>query len=247
MARCREPLARLAGFLRAQMRGAQGIELMRGVPEADTRDDAATYFHNNAWVVRGLEDYATVRQAEEGQTPEREELRQEAATLQRLLLTAIRDTWPADPDDWWLRPVVETEGSRTMVRPHHRVTDSTLGSYANYRYWPELLSSGVLPDDLAERVVQARQTGGGQFCGTTRFLEHLDDWPLMDYLEGLRRLGRFADYRLSVWGHLLFHQADGHLTAYEQVTIPPGVKQADYCLPCQLVVARAVPFLADLA
>ena len=99
-------------------------------------------------------------------------------------------------------------------------------------------------DGPASRVVRARLTGGGQFCGVTRFLDHLDDWPLMDYLEGLRRLGRFADYRLSVWGHLLFHQAEGHLTAYEQVTLPPGVKRADYCLPCQLVVARAVPFLA---
>jgi hypothetical protein len=247
VSRCREPLARLARYLRDRMQGAAGIELMRGVPEADTLGDPATYFHNNAWAVRGLDDYAAVREAEEGPTTEVEALRGAATTLRDLLLVAIRDTWPSDPDEWWLRPMVEAEGAGTMARPQKRVTDSWLGSYTNYRYWPELLSSGILPDDMASRVVRARLEGGGQFCGATRFLEdRLDDWPLMEYLEGLRRLNRFADYRLSVWGHIFYHQAEGHLTAYEQVTLPPGEKRADYCLPCQLVVARAAPFLTAI-
>jgi hypothetical protein len=78
----------------------------------------------------------------------------------------------------------------------------------------------------------------------TRFEAHLDDWPLADYLEGLWALGRAEDYRISLWGHVLYHQAEGHLTAYEQVTLPPGRRLADYCLPCQLVAARAVPRLS---
>jgi hypothetical protein len=135
--------------------------------------------------------------------------------------------------------MVESESAGTMARPQKRVTDTWLGSYTNYRYWPELISSGVLPDDLVERVVEARLQSGGQFCGTTRFDGHLDDWPLMEYLEGLWNLGRSEEYRLSLWGHILFHQAEGHLTAYEQVSFPPGFKKADYCLPCQLVAVRA--------
>ncbi len=73
----------------------------------------------------------------------------------------------------------------------------------------------------------------------TRFADHLDDWPLTEYLNALWSLGRRNDFLLSLYGHIAYHQAEGHLTAYEQVSFPPGVKKADYCLPCQLVAARA--------
>jgi hypothetical protein len=77
----------------------------------------------------------------------------------------------------------------------------------------------------------------------TRFGEHLDDWPLMDYLHGIWRLGLQEDYRISVYGHLFYHQAEGHLTAYEQVTLPPGRMVQPYCLPSQLIVPRAAIML----
>ncbi len=76
-----------------------------------------------------------------------------------------------------------------MPRPA-RLTADRLASYTNYRYWPELLSSGLLPAEMANRVVDARLSAGGQFCGMTRFADHLDDWPLADYLSGLWSLGR---------------------------------------------------------
>ena len=72
-----------------------------------------------------------------------------------------------------------------------------------------------------------------------RFAGHLDDWPLAEYLVGLWLLGWKHDFLLSLYGHVAYHQAEGHLTAYEQVSFPPGKKKADYCLPCQLVAARA--------
>ena len=40
-------------------------------------------------------------------------------------------------------------------------------------------------------------------------------------------------------------QAEGHLTAYEQITLPPGEMVGPYCLPCQLVAARAAALLRD--
>ena len=106
-----------------------------------------------------------------------------------------------------------------------------------------MLSSGLLPADLAKRVVEARLSAGGQFCGMTRFADHLDDWPLADYLYGLWSLGRKRDFLFSLYGHVAYHQAQGHLTAYEQMSFPPGRPQADYCLPCQLVAARAARML----
>ena len=62
---------------------------------------------------------------------------------------------------------------------------------------------------------------------------------------GLWTLGRRNDFLYSLYGHICYHQVEGHLTAYEQITLPPGEKTAPYCLPCQLVAGRAAAFLRD--
>jgi len=212
--------------------------LISGVPEADTRRDVAQYFHNNAWIVKGLRRWARACQRS-GATPTTTvaTVRKVAGQMAEATLQAIARTWPSDPNDWWLPPQVEP-----VERPRC-ATGGRVASYTNYRYWPELLSSDLLPRPLAERVVRARLTAGGQFCGMTRFADHLDDWPLAEYLFGLWRLGRRDDFLLSLYGHVAYHQAEKHLTAYEQVAFPPGRPVADYCLPCQLVAPRAARLL----
>ena len=231
LAKHEDALRRLAGYLADLLRADGEVHLLRGVPEADEREQVATYFHNNAWVVRGLRDWAHLLGTDA----------EDAEHLSRILIETISDIWPKDPDDWWLRPTVED-----VPRPES-LTSTRPASYTNYRYWPELMSSGVLPEGHMRQIVGARLTGGGQFCGTTRFADHLDDWPLADYILGLWSLGMHDDFRLCLWGHICYHQAEGHLTAYEQVTLPSprpgsgqaGKKVADYCLPCQLVAVRA--------
>lgn len=233
------PILRLAHRIAEITGPASRPSMPRGVPEADTASDAAAYFHNSAWLWRGLMDWSWILDRRLRMDREAEAMRMKAVRLQVVLLSAIRDTWPRDRDDWWLRPMVEPEGEGSMARPVGRITGSRLGSYTNYRYWPELLSSGVLPDDLARRVVDARLNGGGQWLGMTRFEGHADDWPLMHWLDGLWSLRMRSEYAYVLWGHVLFHQARGHLTAYEQVSLPPGKRVADYCLPSQLVAVRA--------
>jgi hypothetical protein len=252
----RGPLARIADRLLALCREAEAKgDLIPGVPEADisrgepnnirdvTHNEDNRFFHNNAWVARGLLRWATLGDAA-GLLPASSiaQIREAAQRLIDRTLASIEATWPTDPADWWLSPQVEP-----APRPA-ALTATRLGSYTNYRYWPELLSSGVLPDALGHRLVESRLTGGGQFCGMTRLGDHLDDWPLADYLFGLWRLGRRDDFLLSLYGHIAYHQADGHLTAYEQVTMPPsGTMKAPYCLPCQLVAARAARLLVQPA
>jgi hypothetical protein len=212
--------------------------LISGVPEADTRKDTGQYFHNNAWIVKGLRRWADLCEHRRATpTTTIPTIRKVCTALARDTLRAIKNTWPNDPSDWWLPPQVEPLSTPT------RLTGTREASYTNYRYWPELLSSGFLPRDMANRIVNSRLSAGGQFCGMTRFSGHLDDWPLADYLYGLWLLGRKKDFLLSLYGHVAYHQAEEHLTAYEQVTFPPGKKMADYCLPCQLVAARAARLL----
>lgn len=213
--------------------------LITGSPEADTREEVAAYFHGNAWVARGLEDWSVVLSQRLQNPTESQAAQARSLRLASAVTSAIRRSWPDDKADWWLRPMEEREEAIGGDRPSGGVTDSRLGSYTNYRYWPELLSSGILDIDQQLRLARARLAAGGQILGMSRFEGHLDDWPLAEYLDALRALQWKDEFRVSLWGHILFHQAAGHMTAYEQVSLPPGKPRADYCLPCQLVAVRA--------
>jgi hypothetical protein len=231
-------LARIAARLTGLLSQTRHIELLRGTPEADEREWQATYFHNNLWVVRGLLDWAHLLTSTGSEGNGSDFAAALASALHAATLNGIRERWPTS-DDWWLAPALESDANGYWERPPGSVIGNRFGSYTNYRYWPEMLSSGMLPEDLVRRIVGARLSGGGQFAGVTRFLGHLDDWPLMDHMEGLWAMGEKDGYRLCLWGHILLHQSAGHLTAYEQVSLPPGERVADYCLPCQLVAVRA--------
>jgi len=234
-------LERIAEYLlRLCAKAQQEDGLISGSPEADTREDVGKYFHNNGWVVKGLGRWADLcEQQEFSPATTTSTVRKVSHALASNTLQGIRRTWPQDPNDWWLPPRPAPSPRPTSL------TGTTEASYTNYRYWPELLSSSLLPTALANRVVEARLSAGGQFCGMTRFADHLDDWPLADYLYALWNLGRKSDFLLSLYGHTAYHQAEGHLTAYEQVSFPPGKQMADYCLPCQLVAARAARLLVS--
>jgi len=238
---CFEKLAQVADYLlRLRVEAEKDDGLIVGSPEADERKNVAKYFHNNLWAAKGLFRWAEVCERQKASpSTSIETIRKSAKGLVEDTLAAIRKTWPADSTDWWLPPQVEP------LEPPQYLTETRSASYTNYRYWPELLSSGLLPKSMANRIVYARLNAGGQFCGMTRFSDHLDDWPLADYLYGLWELGRKDDFLLSLYGHVAYHQAEGHLTAYEQVTFPPGGERAPYCLPCQLVAARAARLLVQ--
>lgn len=239
--RHRNPLESLAGFTRCRIREKGEIQLPSGVPEADEADRDAIYFHNAAWLCRGLTDWSHVLDPYLSEQEQADFMSGEAAALLDQLLAGLREAW--NHESSWLSPTLSPGEGDYWTAPKETVTETRIGSYTNYRYWPELLSSGVLPLDLQGRIVQARLEFGGQHLGVTRFEEHLDDWPLMDYLIGLSNLGMRKEFLLSLYGHIRYHQAEGHLTAYEQVSFPPGKRIADYCLPCQLVAVRAVPLL----
>ena len=211
--------------------------LLAGVPEADTRSTTGKYFHNNAWVVKGLKQWVKLCQITGAGTGKRlDSVNDISNRLKKDTLEAIKNSWSRDVGSWWL------PGLKDSTANPSRLTDGEEANYTNYRYWLELLSSGILPGGMANRIVDARLHGGGQFCGTTRFQDGLDDWPLVNYLYSLWRLRRKNDFLLSLFGHICYHQCEGHLTAFEQFYLPGdkrGSKKADYCLPSQLVAARA--------
>ena len=221
-------------ILRAHLAAQADGGLIAGPADEDEYSKVGRYFNANAWLARGLAEWADLceRVGVLPSTP-LAQIRASARGLREDTIAAIEATWPEDEDDLWLPPRIEP-----VTRPEF-LTDGRMASYTNYRYYPELLSSGILPPELAKRVVESRLHFGGQFCGMTRFMDWTDDWPQAEYLYGLWSLGRTDDFLLCLYGHVAYQQAEDNLTTCEQLTFPPGRSVAPYCLPAQLTAARA--------
>ena len=63
------PLDRLAERLLALQADAGEDGLIAGAPEADTRKQISKYFHNNGWVVKGLQSWAELCKRREVSRP----------------------------------------------------------------------------------------------------------------------------------------------------------------------------------
>lgn len=124
------------------------------------------------------------------------------------------------------------------LAPFRTMTQDRFASYTNYRYWIEMLSSGMLRSEWHDAIIDYRRARGGELLGTTRFAGHLDDWPYAGYAYGLLLRDRVRHFLLGFYGDLAVHRMRGTFTAYEQVSIR-GLGErsvvADYCVPAQLV------------
>jgi len=228
------PLRRIADRLVRLRTDHDG--LLPGIAEADDHDlpDAqqSIYYATNAWAVRGLATFAHL-------------LGEHVAPY-----GTVADRWSADLLALLHADTTVGRDGRLFVaaragdhtRPE-RLTAGRYESYANYRYYPELLSSRLLSAAQADAIFAMREHRGGAMGGCTRFLDRLDDWPAAEV--GLAALDHDRvdlAQRLLV-GHLAFSQAAGHQTAYEQVGLVPEADghrapKAGFCVPVQLVYPR---------
>lgn len=234
--------ARYAGLIGALARRAarmlreavQRDEVVRGLPEADFwQDEGASerpYLSGHLWLFRGLRTYMlAVGSSSPAQDASIDDIAAE-------LVDYAGDLVSRSEQDGDFVPAIS--GSQQVFR---RMTESREASYTNYRFWPEMLSSGIVPKKLAEAIVRWRQTHGGELMGMTRFANWLDDWPVWHYAQGLLRLGRQVEYTLLMWAHLLHHQMPGWWVAYEQVDVVPDEHgwrrpKAGQVVPSQLTV-----------
>jgi len=231
----RPKLEAVRGWLWCEHSGSR-TGLIAGVPEADTRDEVDIYFHNNAWCWRGLRDIAAVLP--------REGERARCDAYRANIIQAIGQATDNDSDPPFIPPVAR------RMKPFETMTQDRLASYTNYRYWPELLSSGILSREQALAVVSYRVTHGGEANGMTRFLDRADNWPIAEYASALWRLGKLREFERLLLSHLAGHMVSETWTAYEQVGLAgEGFREprADYCVPAQLVAPRLLAWLGRKA
>jgi hypothetical protein len=200
--------------------------LLIGSPEADERSDQGVFSHNNAQAAAGLIAY--------GDPMGRE--------LAEKLIKALRfhgEKCGFLP--WRLDQLLEEP---------ENFYDERKTSYANYRYYPELLESGILPANMEEEILALRIKHNGEEYGITTMRNgrsdgvpgayHYDDWPLWSIAAADLRAGRMERFNLAWQGHLALHISPDTLIGYEQVNAfgSPRRAYADFCIPAQLTVPR---------
>ena len=155
----------LAGRL-LRLADEAGDGLVLGVPEADESGRPGRFFHNNAWIARGLSEWADVTE-DDGEQAAMQEM---SRSLTERTLTAIRETWPDDCQDWWLPPRLEPterpENLRTDRLAAVRVPGGPVDARAQERLpvqfvWAHLLPPGRGPSDRirADHAPAGREGG----------------------------------------------------------------------------------------
>jgi hypothetical protein len=215
---------RLAAIARNDPVGSVTRGLIYGSPEHDTCHEPDFYNHNNVWFLRGqiesgkfLRDVCPIycpQYAAFGQT-----LLDDAAVFRQDLmnsfnLSVVRNATTGLP--YFVPPIAQLNAV-----PFSTMTQDTLSSYSNFRYYAELLGADILPEDLSVALQDFRENTGGTVSGITRWTDHLDDMPSSYYAAASLRDDRIERFQLLMYGHMANYQGRGTFTATEQLPITP--------------------------
>ena len=232
-----------------------GFKLIKMCAEADTNERVHVYVGNNLWAVRGLEALASIL-GENGEEYRlaAEALRKEIAAATerfeakntrfgdlppfRLGYTATPTTLSLCEDTF--HPMSREEKARYFDSKWNRgdlscEEDLIENTYANYRYYPEMLSSMLLPRRYTDAIVRMRENVGGEILAMTRFLGTVDDWPVLNYARFLIETGRIEKYLLLLYSHAAHHGVPSLMTYHEQVSVD-GSAVANDCVPSLMTV-----------
>ena len=239
----------VAGRLLQLIRSA-GNGLIKGCPEDDLRAmPYRQWFSSNLWTARGLLAYSAVAPA----TLPPDEIRCFAEKTASLCSAAGVLTPEGEE---FIPPCMEECGIFTDMNDFVEFTPEnevhSLSSYANYRFYPEMLSSCLLPRETILKIISWRRAHGGDFYGATAFRlfrnaslygkeRCLDDWPLYNYLRGLAHYGEYTEHARVLAGHMALHQSRGTFFAPEMSF--RDCLDSTHCVPSQLTLPLAIRYL----
>ena len=234
---------------------ADGRTLVIMCAEADTNTRIFAYLNNNLWTIRGLKCLVNLLT-----WAGKEDLIQPYADMAALLTEnvnfmlekeSVKDTrfgelppfcfgYTATPATLSMcrdtfEPMTDEEHAEymrfTVMRdPVRKEQDLTENTYANYRYYPELLSAMMLPEKHGDAIVKMREAIGGEFLGMIRFMQRVDNWPVIHYARFLLETNRIEKYLLLLYAHTLHHGEPDLMCYYEQV-YTDGRYCAHDCVP----------------
>ena len=227
-----------------------GEGLVAGCPEDDLRNaPERQWFSANLWIARGLLEYAKTFP---GVLPEEKIDAFAAKVIRRCRESAI----PCGGGLVFIPPCPELHVPFADMNDFIEVAPGddihSLASYTNYRIYPEMLSSTLLPAETAREIVAFRRARGGDFHGATAFrifrdfpplARCLDDWPLYNMLKGLAYYGEYGEFTRLLAGHMALHQSRGTFFAPEMSF--RDRLDSTFCTPSQMTLPLAVRYLFD--
>lgn len=231
-----------------------GRRMIKMCAEADNNVRVNVYLNNNLWAIRGLRALFRLI-PEEGEIYRAASDELEANLSELLKLHSVSDPvfgkvppfrfgYPAIPytlsncktdrlptDEKSLDSYFNyKKGRRDYDVTGQEITENT---YANYRYYPEILSSMLLSDEYTDAIYKMRAELGGNLAGMTRFRSWIDNWPVLNYARFLMETDRIEDYLLLLYSHTLLHANPELISYYEQIKLDGRVSAND-CVPSLL-------------
>lgn len=221
-----------------------GTGIIKGCPEDDLREiPHMQWFSSNLWAAKGLLSWAELDPA-----MPIDEIRAFADRTVKLCSGSVRNGF--------IPPCVEFKGVFEDMNDFVELTPEddihSMASYSNYRFYPEMLSSSLLPEDIARTVITYRREHGGDFYGATTFRifrdfppygkeRCLDDWPIFNYLRGAAFYCDLTEHARVLAGHLAIHQARGTYFAPEMSF--RDHLDSTHCVPSQLTLPLGIRYL----
>lgn len=237
-----------------------GVRLIHMCAEADTNGRIYDYIQNSLWAIRGLEalaalcsetgkdgtrftDNARILRASVETVCHEKEAKSEYGTLipfqlqytaEPLTLSICRDTAFAVSDLKYKEYIEGDTNPRNDLAGEQNLLEN---NYANYRYYPEMLSSMLLDKKYTDAINLMRESLGGELLCMTRFMTGIDDWPAYNNAIYLLDDGMVQKYRLLLYSHILYHGLPDFHIYYEQAAFTEDSMQrrADSCLPSTLL------------
>lgn len=225
--------------------------------EADTNTRVHAYVNNNFWGIRGLRALSNLLE-DSGRGENKKEFENMAEILHKNITELVEEQsltptpfgklppfrlgYTAKPLNLSIcrdtsEPVFESVLGEYLNFTYMRSQgnseqDLTENTYANYRFYPEMLGAMMLNEDQAEAIVKLRENLGGEYMGMSRFLGRIDDWPVLPYARYLLESEKIEKYLLLLYSHTCHHGNPELMCYYEQIT--PTSVVADDCVPSLL-------------
>ena len=203
-----------------------GEGLIWGPAEHDQTASKTFWFSVNTWSWRGLVEFGRFLDdsiaIKDDET--RAQIKVAVASLEIALARATKTSLVNDADGkpYFIPPFVAADFPpyTSMINDEGPVQDYGGGSsYANFRYFSEMLSSGYFAEEIEVALSNFRENHTGTLSGMTRFRDHLDDMPAAGYAISAIALDRIPSFLSLMFGHIANYHSRGTYNAPEQMSL----------------------------
>lgn len=201
------------------------------------------YFSNSAFAARGLGELASVWR-ELGHGAIAAQWMQHSDALRKAVIASVRNSVRHDITP----PYVGTYPGTTLTFWESLRTQHPSPQGWPHRAYAELLQAGILPDDLANIVINCMRAYGATTFGIVANVEppHPEGRDILGFISygyalQLLRLDRIEEYLLFLYAHRYHDHSRGSWTAAEVAGITGG--STLYCIPAQMTIPLLVRWM----